>query len=141
MVEPPKQKFLYDIIVVNTTMERPAQLSDRSYRVRLLEEFIDLPEDRHYQEKFPEIPLGELYLTPCDLISSLSFNGICMVVRDGSKMKGSGIARMQPYNLRALADKTYESVAEMEVQLLLNGRKVDKVTIRVQFKSTDPDLE
>lgn len=141
MVEPAKQKILYDIIMVKTTFDMPIGLSDRTYRIRLFKDFINLPEDRHYQEQFPEIPLGEFNLPPCDLISSLSFNGICMVVYEGSKLQGSGIARMQSHNLMAMADKTYEIVSEMEVQLMLNGLKVKKVTIKVLFKSTDPDLE
>lgn len=140
-MEPAKQKFVYDIIMVKTTFDMPAELSDRKYRVRLFNEFIDLPVDRHYQDKFPKIPLGEFDLIPCDLINKLSFSGICVSVREGSKLKGSGIARMQSHNLMAMADKTYEIVEQMEIQLILNGRKVDKVTMKVLFKSTDPDLE
>lgn len=141
MVDPAKQKFLYDIIMVKTTFDMPEELSNRTYRVRLFNEFIDLPVDRHYQDKFPEIPLGEFDLTPCDLINKLSFSGICLTVREKSQLKGSGRARMESHNLIAMADKTYEIVAQFEIQLIFNGRKVDKVTIKVLFKSTDPDLE
>lgn len=141
MKDPSKQIYTYDVLMVKTSLAMPEILSDRTYSVRLFDEFIDLPEDKQYVTEFEGEPLGELIVSPCDLIKALCSRGVCLTVHELGKFMGSGPATMESYNLKALAEKSCDVVQEMLIMLTIKGRKVGKVLIKVRFTSTDPDLE
>lgn len=141
MEEPSKQIYTYDFLMMSTSLPMPEELSDRTYSVRLFDEFIDLPEDRQYVTEFEGQPLGELMVNPCDLIKALCAKGVCLTVHDLGTFKGSGLATMESHNLRALAERSCDIEQEMLVMLTIKGRRVGKALIKVRITCTDPDLE
>lgn len=141
MKQPLKQTYAYDILMVQTSLAMPQELSERTFSVRLFDEFIDLPEDRHYVNEFQDTSLGELFVTPCDLIKSLCSSGICMTVYERGTFKGSGTATMQAHNLKALAEKQCDVSEDMLIVLQQKERKIGSVLIKVRFWSTDPQME
>lgn len=141
MEDPPKQTYVYDVIMTHTTLKSMEDPSDRTFSVRLLNEFIELTDDRLYTQEFGETPLGELHVTPCDLISSLSSNGVCVAFKENGKFMGAGAEVMGPQNLIAIAEKSCEVSEDLTIRLVYNKRGLGFVTIRVAFKSIDPDLE
>lgn len=141
MEEPPKQTYVYDVIMMQTTLKSLEDPADRTFSVRLLNEFIELTDDRLYTDTFGETPLGELHVTPCDLISSLSSNGVCVAFKEKGKFMGAGAAIMGAQNLTAMAEKSCEVSEDLTIRLVYNKRGLGFVTIKVTFKSIDPDLE
>lgn len=137
----PKQTYVYDVIMMGTTLKNLENPSDRTFSVRLLNEFIALTEERLYTEEFGETPLGELHVTPCDLISSLSSKGVCVAFSEKGIFKGAGATPMGPQNLTAMAEKACDVSEELVIRLVYKNKSIGYVTIKVTFKSIDPDLE
>lgn len=137
----PKQTYVYDVIMMSTTLKSMEDPSDRTFSVRLLNEFIPLTDERLNTREFGDTPLGELHVTPCDLISSLSSRGVCVAFSEKGIFRGAGATTMGPQNLTAMAEKACDVSEELVIRLLYNNRTLGFVTIKVTFKSVDPDLE
>ncbi|KAH8417896.1 hypothetical protein KR222_007851, partial [Zaprionus bogoriensis] len=135
------QNYDYDVIMLRTTLRELENPADRTYSVRILTDFVDLPSDRLNVEAFPSNPLGQLLASPCDLIGALSCKGIGLVVNDLGRSTGSGKAVLGPLLLGSLNDKSCDVSQYVTVELIKNKRPVGTVDLKVKFKSTDDNVD
>ncbi|KAL7731190.1 hypothetical protein ACLKA6_014381 [Drosophila palustris] len=144
-MEPLKQNYIFDVIVVKSKLPEPSneggQEVDRTFSLRLFQDFVDLTPSRIEVKHFPSRPLGNFVSSPCDLIGSLSSKGICVTVYDNGEIIGSGSAMMSDPFLRQLTNQTFKANEKVSVQLQKDKKNVGTLEMNVKLSSADPDLD
>ncbi|KAH8311086.1 hypothetical protein KR044_004324, partial [Drosophila immigrans] len=141
-----KQNYTYDIIVRKAQLPRPEQDDDqeepeRTFSVRMLDDFVDLTPNRVLVQNFPNQNMGEFVTSPCDLIGALSSRGICVSVYDDGQILGSGNAMVSDALLRKLVTQTFKTTEVVNVKITRGKREIGSLELSLKISSTDPDLD
>ncbi|XP_034117582.1 uncharacterized protein LOC117576695 [Drosophila albomicans] len=144
-MDPLKQNYTYDVILRKAQLPRPEDGDgdevDRTFSVRVFNEFVDLTANRILTEHFPCKFLGELVASPCDLIGSLSSKGICVTVYDNQEILGSGNAMLSNSLLRKLVNQTFKVNEVVSVDITKDKKTIGTLELNVKLASADPDLD
>ncbi|ALC46247.1 CG31029, partial [Drosophila busckii] len=137
-----KQEYIFDIVMVKSSIARRSEENSPVYSVRLYKDFVDLTYDRLYAEEFPEgQPLGHFVASPCELISQLTHKGICVALYDNNKMLGSATCSFSTGVLRQLTESTFEIIDELPIQLMNRKTAVAQIALKFKITTTDPNLD